>query len=239
MSNGARHGLGVLVGLVLTPLLGFLLLFGTERLSRFLRFGLPEGSDKWLALGALGVAAVLIGLLAGSRLSPLAALIPGAAFGALGVLWIVAPRWMAENTARELSPEYLNRGYEILAGTGGFLVVGFVLIGSALPLSRWRATARRTAGTGSAPADGPYGPPPGPPRYERPGGQQEQPLPQPPPFAPPGQSASPFGNPGPPPLPDVPQHDAQPQQRRDEPEEEPGEWTRMYGGGRDFRNGPR
>ncbi|MFC6885855.1 hypothetical protein [Actinomadura yumaensis] len=141
MSNGARHVLGLLAGLAATPLIAFGLMFGTERATRYFRLFL-SGGDRWIAAAAFVGVAVVIGLLAGSRISPLASLVPGVLLASAGGLWVAAPRWTGAHTVERL-PDGLDAGYSIVGPYGVLLVLGVVLIVASLPPSRWRA---RTAG---------------------------------------------------------------------------------------------
>ena len=96
MSNGARHGLGVVIGLVLTPIIAACLLYAESRLRvvmalGFARFRDYHGEHLWIGAGVLLLVAILLGLLTGSRLSPVASLIPGVAFTIVGIIWFVSP----------------------------------------------------------------------------------------------------------------------------------------------------
>ncbi|TDD29712.1 hypothetical protein E1287_30455 [Actinomadura sp. KC06] len=245
MSNGARHGLGALIGLVVTPIIAACLMYGTTKLGQFARILAFHGSDRWVGAGVMLVAAVLIGLVAGSRTSPLASLIPGVAYTAVGLMWLLAPRWSFEHAGRDILPDDLGRGYFTLAPFGIFLVLGVALVVASVAPSRWQARA----GAGAAPRYGapppaPMGPPPmhgAPPQHM---GAHHQP-----PQAPqaPGQSSPPWqGTPqygqapaasNPPPLPPAPPASEPPKPSsgsgsRSDDDDEPGDWTRMYGGNR-------
>ncbi|TDE16984.1 hypothetical protein, partial [Actinomadura sp. 6K520] len=161
MSNGARHGLGALVGLVVTPIVAVCMMYGTDKMARAVRTFAYEGGDRWIGVAVFLVAAVLLGLVAGSRLSPLASLIPGAAYAAIGLLWVAAPRWTFEHAGRDVLPRELWIGYTTLAAYGFFLLIGIALVVASLAPSRWKARA----GAGAAPRFGapppaPMGPPP-------------------------------------------------------------------------------
>ncbi|MGP4021705.1 hypothetical protein [Actinomadura sp. 3N407] len=247
MSNGARHGLGVLIGVVVTPIIAVCLMYGTMKLGRLTRTLDLAGSDRWVGGAVLLVAAVLIGLVAGSRVSPLASLVPGFVFGVAGVLWLAAPRWTLTNTGRDLLPRDLWFGYTLLGPYGIFLVLGIGLTVASVAPSRWKA---RTA-AGAAPRFG--GPPPapmGPPPMhgaQAPMGAHHAPQGPPAPGQnPPWQGGAPqYGQPpaqpgasNPPPMPAAPPAsppaDDQPRSpsRSDPDEDNPGEWTQMYGGNR-------
>ncbi|TDB87106.1 hypothetical protein E1266_33195, partial [Actinomadura sp. 7K534] len=159
MSNGARHGLGALVGLVVTPIIAACMMYGTEKLSRAVRTFAFEGGDRWVGAAVFVVAAVLLGLVAGSRLSPLASFIPGAAYTVVGVLWILAPRWTFQHTGRDFLPRELWLGYTTLAAYGIFLLIGLALVVASLAPSRWKALNRAGAAPRFGAPPAPMGPP--------------------------------------------------------------------------------
>ncbi|MEU4822207.1 hypothetical protein ACLQ2P_00030 [Actinomadura citrea] len=244
MSNGARHGLGVLIGLVVTPVIALCLMYSTTKFTEYFRYFFTRGGeDRWVGAGVVLVAAVLVGLAAGSRVSPLASLIPGAAYTAIGFLWLAAPRFAFEHSGRGVLSRELYLGYTTLAPYGVFLLLGVALLVASLAPSRWKA---RTA---AAPRFG--GPPPapmGPPPMH--GGQAPMGAPQPPPApgqSPPWQGGPQYGQPpaqphgrqpgsNPPPLPPARRaEDARsepPAKSGSDDEDPPGEWTQMYGGNR-------
>src|SRR5262245_10949364 len=102
MSNGARHAIGVVVGLILTPLVGVCLTYGSARTISYYRYFVNHGNDRWIGAALILAAAVMVGFAVGSRLSPLASLLPGMAFTAVGVLWVAAPHWTSENSIGKL-----------------------------------------------------------------------------------------------------------------------------------------
>lgn len=248
MSNGARHGLGVLIGLVVTPVIALCLMYSTTRFTEYFRYFFTRGGeDRWIGAAAVVVAAVLVGLAAGSRVSPLGSLVPGAVYTAIGLLWLAAPRFAIEHSGRDLLGHRLYLGYTTLAPYGVFLLLGVALLVASLAPSRWKArTAPAPRYGGPPPA--PMGPPPMP-------GQAPMGAPQPPPA--PGQSPSWHGAPqygqqhgqpqhgqprgqqpssNPPPLPPSRSADEgrsePPARGRPDDDEPPGEWTQMYGGNR-------
>ncbi|MEV0385170.1 hypothetical protein [Nonomuraea sp. NPDC050643] len=135
MSNGARHALGVVAGLLLPPLVAAGLWFGVGdlRLQAVQAFQI-----SWLALGALAAAGIVLAFLAGSRLSPVASLLGGLSFTALGVVPLIeltGVRVLAENWL----PAALSTGFMTLAYSGLQLFLGvLLLVVSAFP-SRWRS----------------------------------------------------------------------------------------------------
>ncbi|MFI6318753.1 hypothetical protein ACIBG8_14595 [Nonomuraea sp. NPDC050556] len=142
MENGVRHGLGAVAGLVLTPTMLAGLSYGWHAIAG----AGYEGSTSLAGLAVLAGAGVLVGLTAGSRLSPLASLIAGLAFGVLGVLGplMVLLRW--DDSPFEALPGAFASGLLELSRSGILLMLGVAfLVASFLP-SRWRATGQPMAG---------------------------------------------------------------------------------------------
>ncbi|GAA4235566.1 hypothetical protein GCM10022254_43080 [Actinomadura meridiana] len=250
MSNGARHGLGVVIGLLVTPVIAMCLMYGTSKLTRFVQIMAGDSGERWAAAGVLLIAAVLVGLVAGTRVSPLASLIPGAAFAVVGFLWVAAPRWSFENSPRDLLTGETRNGYLIVAPSGFLLVLGIGLLVASVAPSRWQARVPATPRYGGPPP-APMGPPPlygGAPAPM--GAPHQLQPPQAPPSPSPSSSPSPWqgtpqygpgpGASNPPPLPSSPSSSPSPapaEQPRasgsgSDDDDEPGEWTRMYGGNR-------
>ncbi|GAA3981448.1 hypothetical protein GCM10023085_74690 [Actinomadura viridis] len=255
MSGGARHGLGVVIGLIVTPLIAGCLMYGTERTTIYIRtFMDPTWSKRILPVTLLLLAALLLGLVMGSRISPVASLIPGLAFLVPGALWMIAPAFSVR-TSLNVLPGSFDRGYTMLGPTGFLMVLGVALVVASLAPSRWRS-APRAQRQAPAPAPGgpyggqpvpggPYGTPPAPGQYHpQPGGQPFSPGPAPGP----GSFPAP---PGAPPAPHRPQEGQRPgaepegpqalpagspEPQRGDGHEKPGEWTQMYGGS-DLRGG--
>lgn len=245
MSNGARHGLGVLIGLVLTPVTALCLLYGGSRLRMiyvysFARFQGYHGKELWITIAVFLAATVLLGLAAGSRLSPVASLVPGAVYTVIGVIWFVSPRWALSHPGAGVLPRDLDRGYAMLGPSGVFFLLGVLLLVASLAPSRWKA--RAVAGAApvfGGPPPAPMGPPP------MPGAPAPMGAPQAPPAQSPSwQGAPQYGAPpappaasNPPPLPAG--SPAPPSRGESKPEpsidsgpddDGPGEWTRVYGG---------
>jgi hypothetical protein len=210
MSNGARHVLGLVVGVVITPLTAVALMFGTGQSSKFLAYLAYDRVEQIPACTALVVSAVLLGLASGSRISPLASLVPGAAYALTGLAWVVSPESRVAAEA-DLLPGTLGRGYLALGGYGIFLMLGFLLLAASLPPSRWRAAAAAGAGPsrrGALPAEPAFG-----------GSSPAFPPPWPAPPVPPA-SAEAQPQSVPPPSPPSPPSSA-----------DNGSWTQVFGGG--------
>ncbi|MFB4313379.1 hypothetical protein [Actinomadura sp. 21ATH] len=257
MSGGARHGIGVVVGLVATPIIAVGLMYGTDRTVRYARlFMEPPWSDRLPGALALLFCAALLGALMGSRLSPVASAVPGIVFTLIGLLWIAAPRFSIRHLP-DLMPGDLARWFLTFSAYGGFLLVGVALLAASAPPSRWRsagaARGRAPQYAGPMGPGGPGGPPVGPPGAQpgpyAPQAHPQQPYGTPPPAADPNPPAQPYGTPPPPadqgpfgtpPEPGAPRygsgsdHPGQPGQApaggSAPKQEQPGEWTQMYGG---------
>ncbi|HEY7483453.1 MAG TPA: hypothetical protein VH912_03240 [Streptosporangiaceae bacterium] len=140
MSNGARHWWGVLAGLVLAPAIAAGLAYGTWRtLSGAQQFG-PTSTEYRIGLASLAVTGIAIAFAVGSRLSPLASLLPGLALTALGAVWAASPTWAAKHTAGKLpgSLDKLDAGYQSIGATGVLLMIGVILLFASLFPGRWR-----------------------------------------------------------------------------------------------------
>ena len=141
MSNSARHWWGVLIGLILAPGIAAALAYATWRtLSGVAQFGSASTEYK-IGLASSALTAVVLGIAVGSRLSPLASLIPGVALTALGGVWAASPQWALQHTSGKLpdSLDKLNSGYLIVGGNGVLLMIGLVLLVASLFPARWRA----------------------------------------------------------------------------------------------------
>ncbi|MFC4560607.1 hypothetical protein ACFO4E_01925 [Nocardiopsis mangrovi] len=140
MSNGSRHVIGFLLGIAAAPVVGLGLAWAPHWPPVY-GIGvedIPRVPDPVAPLIALGVLAVVIGFLTGSRLSPLAAAVPGLALVALGVL--DATPWPVPVVPGYLDPP--GAGTPWFPWEPLFILVGGLLFASALPPSRWRARYR-------------------------------------------------------------------------------------------------
>ncbi|MWA05474.1 hypothetical protein F8568_034945 [Actinomadura sp. LD22] len=268
MSNGARHGIGAVVGLVATAVLTYCLTMGAYKMSMAQRyfsatFRNYHGKELWIGAVLLIGAAIVLGLVTGSRVSPVASLIPGVLYTATGVLWIADAGWAMRNTAKKSFPNSLTLGYLNLATFGVFLLLGVALLVASVPPSRWRA--RTAAPRYGGPPPAPLGPPPAagapaplgapqapaqdspwgrPPQYgQQPPGQPQygrSAQPGLPPAASPAPSAPPAQPPARPASGAVPfdDNDGKPSAQGGGSGEGVGEWTQMYGGD-DLRRGDR
>ncbi|XRQ05720.1 hypothetical protein ACN3XK_55655 [Actinomadura welshii] len=157
MIDLSRHRTGAVIGALATPLIAGCFVYGAEKLRLSMARSIsdiPAGDaagPDWAATAAVLVGAVAIGLVAGSRVSPLASLIPGAVIGAVGLLWVFAPAWMDGRAREMIESERLLFDYQSLAASGTVLIVGIALLAASAPPSRWRAA--RPAEPAAKPAD--------------------------------------------------------------------------------------
>ncbi|MEV0998031.1 hypothetical protein [Nonomuraea sp. NPDC050202] len=163
MSNGARHALGVVAGLLLPPLVAAGLWYGVGDLTLQAQ---QSFRISWVAVGVLAATAIVLAFLAGSRLSPVASLLGGLAFTALGVMPFVETFTGARLLPVDLLPGAFRNGFTTSAYSGLLVVVGVTLLVASLFPSRWRGSARGLAepgeyesSWGSASPQSPYLPP--------------------------------------------------------------------------------
>lgn len=134
MNNAARHALGLVAGVAAAPVTFALWCWGLTETAQGYQVGLKVSPSGTAALAAGGV---VLGVLCGSRVSPLGSLVPGLSFLALGVLWAVDPYFVSRSVF-DLMPDPFERGMMSLASTGLALAVGVLLLAASVPLSRWR-----------------------------------------------------------------------------------------------------
>lgn len=150
MSNGTRHLLGAIAGIFAIPVVSALVFGGLSLVLRaYSAFSL--GPNLYLAGTAVAVGAIVVALLVGTRISPLASLIPGLVFTAAGALAVAAPRTavslasqvpsgrMSLSLTLVVSPQLI---VENALSNGAFLLVGVVLLVASVAPSRWRGAAR-------------------------------------------------------------------------------------------------
>lgn len=163
MSNGLRHFLGLLVGILATPLLAAGLAWAPHwsaeaGLGSDLATVVPGPS--WLVpVTVLALVGLLLGLLTGSRLSPLAALLPGLVIGAVGFVETAELPQPVPAVADLLTVE--GPGEQPWFSWGPvFVLVGAALFISALAPSRWRRRLREEDFDYDDDHYGGYAPPP-------------------------------------------------------------------------------
>ncbi|GLU49600.1 hypothetical protein [Nocardiopsis ansamitocini] len=142
MSNALRHAIGGVAGLVATPLIVAGTGWGSMQLAQVLtRFSL-DLAVTLPGLLALATTGLLIGLLAGSRLSPLGSLVPGVVLTVWGVCAFLP---MTSMLFLRLLP--LEYSYAVIF----YPVLGVLLVGASLTPSRWRAVSSAPAPAAPAP----------------------------------------------------------------------------------------
>ncbi|WP_109529399.1 hypothetical protein [Nocardia aurea] len=148
MSNVVRHVLGVVAGILLPPLIAVGLIYGTtEMLINF-----RDLIISWTGFGALAGSGILFAVLVSSRLSPVASLLGGLGFLALGGLPLVE-LWGTRLLPDALTRGTLSTGFLTLGYAGIFLFLAVVLLVASVFPSRWRSAGPVVVTPG-------YGPPP-------------------------------------------------------------------------------
>ncbi|GAA3199440.1 hypothetical protein [Actinocorallia longicatena] len=184
MVNGVRHVLGGILGIFAVPLVLGLAAWGSSRMQESISRSFGRGDqDPELILGilALAGAGLLVGIAVNARVSPLASLVPGTVFLALG-LWLAFDFRNAFKLVDDLGPDWIRTRILGFSASGMLLVLGVLLLVASVSPQRWRArpAAVRPYGGppapyGAGPQDGPspYGPQDGPSPY----GPQDGPSP--------------------------------------------------------------
>ncbi|NUS02877.1 MAG: hypothetical protein HOV97_09935 [Nonomuraea sp.] len=143
----------MVAGLLLPPLIAAGLMYGVGEITRTMAVAF---SVSWPGLGVVAAAGAGLAFLAGSRLSPLASLLGGLAFTALGAVPVIELRG-TRVIPDGLLPGSLASGLQTVTYSGVMLFVGVaLLVVSAFP-SRWRSLERPSAYTSDYGASGsPY-----------------------------------------------------------------------------------
>lgn len=134
MNNAARHALGLVAGVVAAPVTFALWCWGVTEVVESYQVAFETSLPGVAALTAGGL---LLGVLCGSRVSPLGSLVPGLLFLALGVLWAADPSIVGRNIF-DVMPGPFRHGMMSLASTGLALALGVLLLAASVPVSRWR-----------------------------------------------------------------------------------------------------
>ncbi|MEU7894896.1 hypothetical protein AB0B45_18805 [Nonomuraea sp. NPDC049152] len=161
MSNAVRHVLGVVAGLLLTPLLAVALTYGVGETS----FAFRMYVTPWPGALALAACAIVLGFVAGSRLSPIASLLAGLTYTLAGLGMLVIELYPAK--LLDLLPSTLRVGFDTIGPSGLLFMLGVLLLTASAFPSRWRAARPRNPSPSSpygspqhpSPSS-PYGPPP-------------------------------------------------------------------------------
>ncbi|OLT23761.1 hypothetical protein BJF79_45810, partial [Actinomadura sp. CNU-125] len=132
-----------MAGLVAVPLIAAGLLYGVYQMHRSVgrvaaTLGGDAGNERWTGAALLLGTAVVLAFVVASRVSPLASLIPGVVFTAVGGAWIVDPGWMIrQEITRDLPNEFELPYIGILAPYGVFLLLGLLLLAASAMPGRW------------------------------------------------------------------------------------------------------
>jgi hypothetical protein len=147
MAKVARHLSGFVYGVAAVPVAAMGLSYGSVMAAQGNVMS-GVGRADILAVGALGMAAVVLGIAVGSRLSPLASLIPGLVYGSFGVLWVLGPTWSTQNLTwwpknwpNSAAAERGELGLAVLGEYGLLLTLGMFLVAASVWPSRWRSRA--------------------------------------------------------------------------------------------------
>ncbi|PRY01452.1 hypothetical protein [Allonocardiopsis opalescens] len=150
----ARHLIGALVGPVAAPLIYVIAETPVARVIGGESTGMAVIAVQWALVG------VIAGLLAGSRISPLAALLCGIPLLVVGAGWLVATGSFQFLLAyNDLVVSLLPGAVAATPNALGHVVLGAALIASALPPNRWRSAPSTVP---QAPAEWQPGPHTGP-----------------------------------------------------------------------------
>ncbi|GAA3237421.1 hypothetical protein [Nonomuraea helvata] len=128
----------MVAGLLLPPLVAAGLWFGVGEILVVSR---ATFQISWLGLAVVAASGIVLALLAGSRLSPVASLMGGLAFTALGVLPTIEMQGVRVLPDRWL-PAGMEAGFQTVAYSGVLLFLGVALLVVSLFPSRWRSSAR-------------------------------------------------------------------------------------------------
>lgn len=146
--GAGRHVLGVLLGLLLTPIALLLTGIGTSRLADAAGASEPLGDALGITLLALGVVLLVVVVLLGAW-SPAVPITGGLVWGVgLGVAYLVAPGIMTDTVDALVGDRALPAVVEQLtdaALSGLLLVTGALLLASGIAAGRARRSGRRWA----------------------------------------------------------------------------------------------
>lgn len=175
MSNGVRHLVGAVIGLIAGAVVMGLLIWGLEEVADVMRTFRPG----YAGYALLVVAALVIGVLVGWRwLSPLAGLLAAVPLLAAGLLWLVQiETGLLRN---RFLPDFLTGYGSSTAGMSGlYLILAVVLIVPAAFPDRWRSAKKPITQGYGQPGGYPHPPQP---YQQQPHPQQPYPHPEGPPY---------------------------------------------------------
>ncbi|MGW0807219.1 hypothetical protein [Nonomuraea sp. NPDC002799] len=139
MRNGVRHLIGAGVGVLAVPVIAAGVMYGSAERYEYTLHGFVV---DWIGVAAYLGTALVIGALAGSRLSPLASLLPGLAFGGLVTASLVRMGLGGDHLLGfGVVPRQYFNDYLPFLHTWAPVIAGVLLAASAFP-SRWRQAVR-------------------------------------------------------------------------------------------------
>ncbi|MEJ2578745.1 MAG: hypothetical protein P8Z68_06550 [Kineosporiaceae bacterium] len=147
MRGWVRHLWGALYGILLAPVAVAGLAYGVAAATRG-SAGPSISTDDLVGIGVIAVGGLLLGIAVGSRISPLASLVPGLTLATLGALWVVAPAWSLKHLSWPegiLDGSLADRsswGHAAMGASGALTLLGVLLLVASLPSSRWRSSDR-------------------------------------------------------------------------------------------------
>lgn len=151
MSGWGRHLLGTLYGLVVAPVAAAVVAYGAATAGSASAVS-AVGRDDLLPIGLITGAVLLLGIAVGSRISPMASLLPGLLFGALGALWVVAPGWFRTEVTwprgwpGSVLADRAEWGLALMGAHGILVAFGTLLLTASVWPSRWRRRGREEQG---------------------------------------------------------------------------------------------
>jgi hypothetical protein len=138
VTQGVRHLLGAIAGAVLTPVIFLLILYGTDRLARAFQVFELDSAERYLGAFLVVLAAVAVGFLTTSLISPVGSLVSGLMFIGLG-LWELVDTGSLFDVVQEVLPDRPERAFLTVSVLGMWLFIGVVLLVSSVSPSRWRS----------------------------------------------------------------------------------------------------
>jgi uncharacterized membrane protein YgcG len=153
-----RHVLGFLVGVVLAPAALYGAAWSGNEVTKQMKQH-PQNLDNKLlpAFGVLLAVGLVLGVVAAARwLSPVAALVMGVVFVGAGVAFAIKPERIGNDVTKRIHGD-IGTSLVGLLGTGVVVLVGGLLLASALMPYRWRtAHAEEDLGLGWEPPSADY-----------------------------------------------------------------------------------
>jgi hypothetical protein len=141
-----RHVRTLLAALVIAPLAWIVLAFGEDRAAQAITGAGTEAAvhagDAVRALVVLSAAGLLLGLIASLRVSPVGAVLTGAAYLAAYAALLVVPEQMLEAFTRTISVAGMSADLSTPLRTGSAALLGAMLLIAVVSVGRWRRWPR-------------------------------------------------------------------------------------------------